>query len=101
MKQYSLTVFQSFSGKYYINCPDLVGKLPHGGWHIPANILGLSVVEFIEKLSTYYNARIRPYYVDGKLEWLDYYWDNLGAAERFKSDINSQAKKKRIVIDFL
>lgn len=97
MKQYSLSTFQNFSGKYYAICPDLVGKLPHGGWHIPAHILDLTVVEFVEKLHTYYGAKIHSY--DG--EWIDYCWDTLGAAERFKSDVNTLAKKKRIMVDFL
>jgi len=99
MVQYKLTEFQSPTGKWHLICNDLVGKAPHGGWYLPANILGISVVDFITKLVNEYHAELTIYHnQDGSFEWLGYSWHSMADMARFKNAVNLQARNKRFMI---
>ncbi len=90
-KLYKATEFQGASGRFHIQCDDLVGT--GRNWVEPARILGLQPTELIVKLKSEYGATITPYRKDNKVNFIGYSWDNLSNARRFKNYINKVARE--------
>lgn len=93
---YQLSEFKCANG-WTCFCPDLL-KLPHGAWHYPALVLDTSVKDYVYKLYKDYNAKIIPFFKNGKFEWLAVFWDNQSDMRRFKNAVNAAARKKNFTI---
>ena len=90
-----MTEWQSATGKYRVNFPDLVGKT--GAWLLPMRLMGVSLKDYVIILKGTYNANIE-YYKDtnGDLSWVSFTFDDKVECRRFKNCINKLARDKKV-----
>lgn len=82
-------------GRYHVNdCTDL--KSIRGLWWVPARMLGISPVEYVNLLITRFKVDKIKYIEEADV--LIYSWNSLQKARDFKNWLNAEARKRNFKI---
>lgn len=92
---YKMSEWQSASGLWYCNDTEDLGS-GSGRWWIPARILGIPPVMFVDLLMKDFKVDNISY--NKEKDVLVYSWKSQAAMRKFKNWINKQAREANFVI---
>ena len=93
LKEYQNTI----TGVFKVQYDELVGTGKN--WFMPAKVLGMDLISFLEMLKGKYEAEINFYYKpDRSISFIGYSWTSQSKMRAFKNYTNKVARDKKFTI---